>query len=326
MRKTHGPICDRKMETWFWILGWSLSILTIAGNGFIIVLVCSKRRLRTETNAFVVSFAVADFCVGLSVVPSLFLCEIATECELHSDKKFSDSDGITFIWRLFGYASSINLCSLVLDRYTPVVKPLKYLTLMKHRRVVQMISLSWAVPVVFVLVSTVIWFIFNISLIFDMFLWLLVILFELFPCFLLIFCFTSMSLVVYKHDRAARTLAKQLHFNHRCLVKIHEKSAVIIMGIVIGVFLVCYGFFLRCSYHIIFNEKLSYDIIKSKVLLLVLNSAINPVAYAFFKRDIKMEMNEFLSVTRNCDMLQLTLDTLLLPKPYGMLNENRNPV
>jgi len=57
------------METWFWILGWSLSILTIAGNGFIIFLVYSKRQLRTKTNAFVVSLAVADFCVGISVVP-----------------------------------------------------------------------------------------------------------------------------------------------------------------------------------------------------------------------------------------------------------------
>ena len=26
------------MESWFWILGWILSILTIAGNGFIIFL------------------------------------------------------------------------------------------------------------------------------------------------------------------------------------------------------------------------------------------------------------------------------------------------
>ena len=63
------------METWFWILGWSLSILTISGNGSIIFLVCSRRRLRTKTNAFIVSLAVADFFVGLSTVPSLFFCQ-----------------------------------------------------------------------------------------------------------------------------------------------------------------------------------------------------------------------------------------------------------
>ena len=70
------------METWFWILGWSLSIVTIAGNGFIIFLVCRRRRLRTKSNAFVVSLAVADFCVGLSAVPSLFVCEKTTDAIL----------------------------------------------------------------------------------------------------------------------------------------------------------------------------------------------------------------------------------------------------
>ena len=60
------------MKTYFWILGWSLSILAVTGNGFIIFLVCGKRKLRTKTNAFIVSLAVADFCVGMSTVPSLF--------------------------------------------------------------------------------------------------------------------------------------------------------------------------------------------------------------------------------------------------------------
>ena len=60
------------METWFWVLGWFLSILTMVVNGFVIFLVCSKRQLRTKTNAFVVSLAVADFGVGMLAVPSQF--------------------------------------------------------------------------------------------------------------------------------------------------------------------------------------------------------------------------------------------------------------
>ena len=68
------------METWFWILGWSLSILTIAGNVFIVCLVCRRRRLRTKTNVFVVSLAVADFCVGLVAFLPLFVCEKTTGC------------------------------------------------------------------------------------------------------------------------------------------------------------------------------------------------------------------------------------------------------
>ena len=40
------------MESWFWILGWFLSILTIIGNGFIIFLVCKKRQLRTKNYSY----------------------------------------------------------------------------------------------------------------------------------------------------------------------------------------------------------------------------------------------------------------------------------
>ena len=124
------------METWFWILGWFLSILTMTGNGFIIFLVCRRRQLRSKTNAFVVSLAVADFCMGMSSVPSEFFCEKSSGCNSQSQLP----DGIHYIRWLFAHASVANLCSLVLDRYMAVVKPLRYLIFMKRRRDIQMIS------------------------------------------------------------------------------------------------------------------------------------------------------------------------------------------
>jgi len=39
---------------------------------------------------------------------------------------------------------------LVTDRYTAIVKPLKYVTCVTPRRVIQMIFLSWAIPFGFV--------------------------------------------------------------------------------------------------------------------------------------------------------------------------------
>ena len=118
------------------------SILAIAGNGFIIFLVGSKRQLRTKTNAFVVSLAVADFCVGLSVIPLPFFC--GSSCKWPQ----AGASWPKLVRWLFGYTSVTNLCSLVLDRYIAVVKPLKYLTFMTSRRVKQMIFFSWAIPVV----------------------------------------------------------------------------------------------------------------------------------------------------------------------------------
>ncbi|CAH3133319.1 unnamed protein product [Pocillopora meandrina] len=127
------------METWFWIVGWFLSILTITGNGFIIFLVTSKRNLRTKTNAFVVSLALADLCVGITVVPTLFVCNKVAGC--------NSEDNMMYIVRnFFAFASVMNLCSLVLDRFIAVVQPLRYLSLMTRRRIIQMLSLSWSLP------------------------------------------------------------------------------------------------------------------------------------------------------------------------------------
>ena len=117
------------METWFWILGWVLSFLTITGNGFTIFLVCSRRNLRTKTNAFIVSLAVADFCVGLGVIPSLFFCDITNTC----DWPQHFLSWVNFIRLLFGYSSAGNLCGLVLDRFIAIVYPLKYITFMTRR-------------------------------------------------------------------------------------------------------------------------------------------------------------------------------------------------
>ena len=277
---------NKKMTTWFWILGWSLSILTVTGNGFIIFLVCSRRQLRTKTNAFVVSLAVADFFVGMTVVPSLFICEITNGCRDRSIRTVASN-----LPTLFAYASVLNLCSLVLDRYIAVVKPLKYLTFMKGRHVIQMVFFSWVMPIVTETILTLQWFIFRMPILFRILVCLLAICFELLPCLMLIFCFVSMLHVVCQHNRAARSLAKQLRFNHQVLFKTQERSAVIMMGIVIGIFLLCYGIYLRCSLVYIFSygQKPCNDR-EFKIPIMVLNSAVNPLAYSFFKRDINKEI------------------------------------
>ena len=64
------------------------------------------------------------------------------------------------------------------------------------------------------------------------------------------------------------------------------------MGLVIGVFLVCYGMYLRCNFLILFQTTITSSPCNDenyKIPVLALNSAINPLAYAFFKRDIKKE-------------------------------------
>ena len=63
------------------------------------------------------------------------------------------------------------------------------------------------------------------------------------------------------------------------------------MGIVIGMFLVCYGMYLRCSFILLIFYTTSSPCNDEiyKIPVLVLNSVINPLAYALFKRDVKKE-------------------------------------
>ena len=262
------------MELWFWILGWILSILTIAGNGFIIFLVCIKRQLRTKTNAFIVSLSVADFCVGVSVVPSFFICDITGGCDWPTGPHPLWTFGIRW---LFGYASVMNLCSLVLERYIAIVKPLKYLTAMTRCRVAKMIIFSWTFPIIFVVGLLLSFLIISAKLFVSIFTMLV----EFFSCSILTFCTASIIRVVYKQDRATPSLGKVSRFSqHR------DKSAIVMMTIVVGLFLICYGVYFRCSFAALFLNITCNDF-SYKIPLFILNSAINPWAYALFKRDIR---------------------------------------
>ena len=278
-----------KMETGVWILGWFLSFLTIIGNGFTIFLVCSRRNLRTKTNAFIVSLAVADFCVGLSVIPSLFACDITNTC----DRPQHLRSWVNILRWLFSNTSVVNLCGLVLDRFIAIVHPLKYITLMTRRRITQAIFLSWVLTVSYNVLESTLCIVLYQNHTCPFTIWVTTIVFEILPCVILILCFVSVILHVRRHDRSAHTLAKQLRFNHQVSFKTHhEKSAVMMMGLVIGVFLVCYGMYLRCSFLILFQTTITSSPCNDenyKIPVLVLNSAINPLAYAFFKRDIKKE-------------------------------------
>ena len=101
--------------------------------------------------------------------------------------------------------------------------------------------------------------------------------------------------VVWKHERYARILAKQLRFNHQVFYKNQDRPAVKMMAIVVGLFLFCYGLSLRCSVVYILNDYKPCNDLEYKIPVVLLNSAVNPLVYAIFKRDIKNEFKRVLS-------------------------------
>ena len=268
------------METWSWVLGWFLSALTMVINGFVILLVCSKRQLRTKTNALIVSLAVADFGVGMIAFPSRFFCSLTIQCPLSSKEGLI----VVFVRVFIVYTSGTNLVGLVLERYVAVVKPLKYLTFMKRRRVIQMVLTSWGIPFLFTLTLVSI----ELSAIdrsqtISGYLYLL---FEIILCLILIFFLASMFLVVYNLNSRDRTLYKQLRFNHVVIrAKTQNTSAVKWVALITCVFLSCYGIMMRCSL-LLLTDNQSCNDSYYKIPLQVTNSGINPIAYRLSSKEI----------------------------------------
>ena len=124
----------------------------------------------------------------------------------------------------------------------------------------------------------------------------LYLLFEVILCVILIFFLASMFFAVYSRDR---TLAKKLRLSQPVArAKTQNKaSAVKWVALITCVFLSCYGIMMRCSFLVLTGHKCGNDFYY-KIPLQVINSGINPIAYAFFKRDIQQECKRLLSKRR----------------------------
>ena len=118
----------------------SLIILfTLIGNGLVVTAVVNFQRLRSVTNYFVVSLAVADLTVAILVMP------YALVYELYSEWKFGWQ--FCYFWISCDVtcctASILHLCVISLDRYLAITQPLIYKTRMSKRRAIQMICGVW---------------------------------------------------------------------------------------------------------------------------------------------------------------------------------------
>lgn len=131
---------------------------------------------------------------------------------------WSQSDWSFFIRLLFSYASVTNLCRLILVTYIAIVKLLKYC------HVVQIVALSWGIQVAVRIVHIVPPFLLKNPPFSGILVRITLVLFELVPCLILIFCFLSMLHVVRRYERAACTTAKQFRFSHRVSFKIFDGS------------------------------------------------------------------------------------------------------
>ncbi|XP_050416576.1 dopamine D2-like receptor [Patella vulgata] len=135
---------DGPPEYRFWaIMLIVIPIFTVFGNILVVMSVYRERSLRTVTNYFICSLAVADIFVAVLVMPFAVYMEV-TGAWLFSDPlcdAWVASDVMACT------ASILNLTAISVDRFIAVTQPIKYSKHKNSKRIFVMLALTWVISV-----------------------------------------------------------------------------------------------------------------------------------------------------------------------------------
>ena len=271
---------------WYWILAWLLTLLTVFGNGLVIYLIISIPRLHTTPNWSVLSLAVADVFVGMTFFPLLFALNID-----NLEGPPVSAEPFFLVSRTFLYFSATNLFVMILDRYLAIVQPLKYLRFVTTKVVVIAVTIAWISPILLFSVPYALKVGSRFLLVFR------VSLFQFLPVIVFVFVTGQIFLIMRRISKRTSRIFAQLAFNHA--PKSPGNAAIIYSGregraaskmtvAIIFFFVVCYVVENYKCFCFVFGMCKTTATLEQVIdLLFVINSAVNPVAYAFLKRDIK---------------------------------------
>ena len=281
----------RATVMWYWISAWILAVLTVIGNGLVVYLVVRMRRLHTTANWFVLSLAVADFFVGLCYFPLLFAYNVN-----NLDSPPESNNNFFLVSRTFLYVSITNLCVMIMDRYVAIVHPLKYLSLMTTKVTIFEIAASWIAPILLFTIPFALKVPSKSLLLFRVFA------LQFAPVLLFVYVTTRIFLITRKISKRKSKIFAQLRFNHQSVASTMDScsettaSAKMTVAIILF-FTVCYivenykcfcAVFGLCQFTSALGQTADF--------LFVINSAANPIAYAFLKRDIRTAIRRLFKI------------------------------
>ncbi|KAK2814428.1 hypothetical protein Q5P01_000471 [Channa striata] len=268
-----------------YILMSFVSLLTVVLNLLVIISISHFRKLHTPTNLIILSLAVSDLFVGLFVMP--FQVLLTEPCWLLGDLVCSMCFFLAFI---IVSASVVNIVLISVDRYVAICDPLHYPTKFTQSRVKVSALLCWI---------SCIFYSFMIlydnlkqpgrynscygQCVINIFGAVHVVIAFIIPISTIVVLYLRVFVVAVSQARAMRShiTAVKLQSSVTVTVKKSELKAARTLGVVVAVFLMCF-----CPYYCV--SLSGYDITMASStnsfinFLLLLNSCLNPVIYAFF--------------------------------------------
>ena len=293
------------MAAWFILSGWFLSIITVVGNGFVVFIIAQNHRLHSSANWLVLFLAVADLGVGVVSFPIGYLCTMAA-CNL--------SVYMAFHW-FFLHSSVANLCVLTWDRYTAIVHPLKYITCMTARRPGRVILLAWFIPLAISLYLIIGMYVTDSHTVWKVLRLTGVSAFDILACILLLYGVARILFVAWakaKDDLKNTVQSPEPQSSRESVISRRRKkhNTVVFLIAIVTFFLGCHvviNYLLLC---ITFSCNVTDVAPRILTLFLVVNSAANPIVYAFLKPDIKTELKKLFCrkhKRRDCDYSEASM-------------------
>ncbi|KAM9496748.1 trace amine-associated receptor 13c-like [Clarias gariepinus] len=264
-------------------------LLTVCGNLLIIISVFHFKQLHTPTNMLVLSLAVSDFLVGAFLMPPMFSWTIES-CWIFG------TFFCTIFWLIDGFLTILsiyNIALIAVDRYLALSNPFLYTNTVSRINMCIVINSNLIVCVVY---NTVFYY-FNgtfkssamcpgecsyflnegwsvIDLTYSF----------IFPLSVIITLYTQVFVIAKKHATAIRELNNNTRSKTQKITSHSMKSerkAAKVLGILVSVFLLClFPYFIFSLLGD--NIEVQTETTQKVLIILYLNSMINPIIYALF--------------------------------------------
>lgn len=262
-----------------------IAFLAVFGNGLVVASFIRHSRLRTITNYFVVSLAVADILVGVVSIP------IWISMLLYSSGGRTLQD-VYYVLDLFaGTCSILHLVTISLERFFAVVHPIRHRNTSAKVYFISLVVI-WVIPAVACVAALKVKEINQQANMLFLFIGFFVI-----PLLVILFTYAMIWRAASNRIQPSQDSSRSMKRDMRIAVTI---------ALVIGFFVIAWLPFFIVQLLLVFCEKCQPGIYSRTEILLFLkfmhysNSAVNPIVYAVKIPEFRRAFKQLVSVCLCC--------------------------